>query len=211
MGRVGPARRSENGNVIACIVLAAGGSTRFGKAKQLYELSGETLLHRAARAAIESNLSPIVVVTGAKGEAVEASIADYDSLVMVRNDGWESGLASSISTGLGVLEEYSSIDGVMITLADQPLVTSSSLDRLLAAFDSEHRIVAAGYNETVGVPVVIGSEHIPALLGLDGDRGAGLWIRRQLEAVTVIPIPEAAVDIDSSDDLERLHERVNER
>jgi CTP:molybdopterin cytidylyltransferase MocA len=204
VGRVGHARRSEIRGVIACVVLAAGGSSRFGAAKQLQQLSGETLAHRAARAVIECSLSPIVFVTGADRKAVEESVADLDSLVVVHNNQWQSGLASSIATGLGALEQYSAIDGVVITLADQPLVTSASLNRLIDAFDTDHRIVASGYNETAGVPVVIGSEHISDLSMLEGDRGAGAWIRQRLESVTVIPMPEAAADIDTVRDLARI-------
>lgn len=208
VGRIRHARRSESGRVIACVVLAAGGSSRFGTAKQLQQLAGETLAHRAARAAVECNLSPIIFVTGAGAEAVEASVADYDSLVIVRNTEWQSGLASSITTGLGALQNYPTVDGVVITLVDQPLVTSSALDRLLEAFNAGKRIVAAGYNDTAGVPVVMGSEHIVELTTLHGDRGAGAWIRQRLQSVTVIPMPEAAVDVDTSDDLDRIERPI---
>jgi len=207
VGRGGNAGRSQDGSVIACIVLAAGGSSRFGSPKQLQQLSNETLAHRAVRVAVESNLSPVVLVTGANADAVEASVADCDALSIVRNREWQSGLASSIATGLRALEQHSAIDAVMITLVDQPLVTSSSLRQLLDAFDADCRIIASGYNETVGVPVVIGREHINDLLRLKGDRGAGGWIRDRLELVTVIPMPEAAIDIDSPDDLQRLSAR----
>lgn len=204
MGRVRPARRGEIRSVIGCIVLAAGGSSRFGRAKQLQIVAGETLANRAARAAVECGLSPVVLVTGAKADAVEASIAEFDSLLIARNDAWQSGLASSIVTGLRALQKYSTPDGVVIAVADQPLVTAPCLARLLDAFDAGHRIVASGYNETAGVPVVIGSEYFRTLSELQGDNGAGSWIRRQRELVTVIAMPEAAVDIDTPDDLNRF-------
>ena len=207
MGRIRHASRSEDGSVIACIVLAAGGSSRFGSAKQLQQLSGEALAHRAVRTAIESDLSPVVLVTGANADEVQAVVSDYDSLLIIRNHEWQAGLASSIAAGLGALEHHSAIDGVMITLADQPLVTSSSLGRLIDAFDAHHRIVASGYNETIGVPVVIGREHMIDLLQLAGDRGAAAWIKERVESVTVVPLPEAAVDIDRPDDFERVSGR----
>ena len=189
---------------VACIVLAAGGSTRFGARKLLQELGGESLAHRAVRAAIECNTKAVIAVIGADADAVGESISDYSSVVTVLNEKWESGLSSSIVAGLRALEQIQPVDGVMITLADQPLVDSFCLLRLLDEFDSGQRIVASQYNGVVGAPAVIGAEHVPDLMQLEGDRGAGAWLKQRLSSLVSIPIPEAAADIDTADDLERV-------
>ena len=192
---------------VACIVLAAGGSSRFGASKQLGKLNGETLIHRAVRAAYERELRLVVVVTGADSGKVAAAVSDYDAIV-IRNHDWQSGLASSIVTGLQQFKNLSRVDGVLITLADQPLVDSSSLLKLLSAFDSTHRIVAAGYSDTIGVPVVIGREYVPDLMRLEGDRGAGQWLKSRQQDLTVVSMPEASIDVDTVDDLHQLENDV---
>ena len=82
---------------VVCIVLAAGGSSRFGSAKQLQRYDGEILVRRAVKAAKESGAAHVILVTGAIAEAVEKSLVDFDSLRIVRNDSWIKGLSSSIA------------------------------------------------------------------------------------------------------------------
>ncbi|GAB4455838.1 MAG: hypothetical protein Kow0070_04870 [Anaerolineales bacterium] len=84
---------------IAGIILAAGESKRFGKPKQLLEWKGQPFVRAAAQTALRAGLSPVVVVTGANAEAVEAAVRDLN-VVIVRNDDWQSGQASSIREGL---------------------------------------------------------------------------------------------------------------
>lgn len=185
---------------VACIVLAAGGSSRFGSAKQLQRYNGEILVRRAVKAARDCGAAQVILVTGANAEAVEKSVADFDSLRIVRNDSWIKGLSSSIAAGIGAIEGSSSIDAVLVTLGDQPLVDGSCLDRLISAFDRKHRVVAASYNDIAGAPVLFGREHLDFLKELTGDKGARQLLAR-MTGVTRVPMPEAAVDIDEARDL----------
>ena len=188
---------------IACIVLAAGGSMRFGSRKQLQTLAGESLLHRAVRAAVECDAEIVVVVVGADANGVKASIADLTSIEIIVNKEWQSGLSTSIAAGITYLQNRK-LDGILITLADQPLVDSSCLRRLLDKFDDNTRIVASEYHDAVGVPVVAGMEHAHDLMNLDGDRGAGPWLKQRLASVALVPMPEAGIDLDTREDLEKV-------
>ena len=188
---------------IAAIILAAGGSSRFGSPKQSAILGGETLLHRAVRTAIAAGLDPVIVVLGEGADTVASTIADIDKAVIVVNEAWRSGQSSSLRAGLQEAEQRG-CDAVVVTLADQPLVNEGSLLRLLSRFDDKHRVVAARYDDVLGVPAVIGAEFFPELLTIDGDQGAGKWIRAREASVTSVPMSEAAIDIDSTDDLEKL-------
>jgi molybdenum cofactor cytidylyltransferase len=186
---------------VVCVVLAAGGSSRFGSAKQLQRYDGEILVRRAVKAANESGAAHVILVTGANAEAVEKAVDDFASLRIVRNDAWIKGLSCSIAAGIGAIDDADTIDGVLITLGDQPLVDGSCLGRLISAFDEKHRIVAASYNDIAGAPVLFGREHLDFLKQISGDKGARQLLAR-MTSVTRIPMREAALDIDEARDLQ---------
>lgn len=176
-----------------------------GYPKQLVMHEGEPLVRRAAIAAVDAGAAPVIVVLGADAEKISPALAGLPSITTVFNRDWQTGLASSLAAGLRALvESASTTDGILVMLADQPLVDAPALERLLAAFDAEHRIVASEYDQTMGVPVVFGREHVAELMGLAGDSGAGRWLRARAGSVTRVPLQGAAVDIDTPQDVDRL-------
>jgi molybdenum cofactor cytidylyltransferase len=188
-------------NRLACIVLAAGGASRFGSTKQLQAINGRSLVARAVTAAIDSGAQLVIVVTGARADEVEEKLIEFPSVLVVRNSDWESGIASSIAAGIRAIAVIPDVDGIMITLGDQPLVDDKCLKRLAERFDGDNRVVASSYSGTVGAPVIIGREYAPDLISLEGDRGAGAWIKARMNEVTIVDMPEAAFDIDAPEDL----------
>jgi molybdenum cofactor cytidylyltransferase len=89
---------------ISGIILAAGESTRFGEAKQLLDWKGKPFVRAVAMTALESGLSPVIVVTGANAEKVESSLKDL-GVIIVRNNDWKSGQGSSIKEGIKALTQ----------------------------------------------------------------------------------------------------------
>ena len=81
------------------LLLAAGGSTRFGSPKQLAEFEGKTLIRRAAEAVCGSGCSIVVAVLGAAADESRRELSDLD-LVTVENKDWQTGMSSSIRLGL---------------------------------------------------------------------------------------------------------------
>ena len=188
---------------IAGIVLAAGGSARFGSPKQLLTHHGENFVRRAARAALESGLDPVIVVLGAYGESVEIFLAGLEPLVVVVNEEWKTGQASSLRAGIGQAMRSGS-DAALVMLADQPLVDSSSIASLVRAYERDGRVAGSRYSGVVGAPAIFGSEYFDKLLSLTGDHGAGKWLRANADLVTAVDMDEAAVDVDTPDDLKHL-------
>ena len=84
------------------LLLAAGEGLRFGGIKQLAEIQGEPMVRRAARCALEQDI-PVVVVTGAYAEQVEAVLDDLP-LRLIRYDGWHEGMGSSLAAGVRYLD-----------------------------------------------------------------------------------------------------------
>lgn len=188
---------------IGGILLAAGGSSRLGRPKQLVEFQGKTLIRRAAETLVNSQCDHIVVVLGAEIEHSAIQIADL-AVSRCINENWQSGMSSSIIAGLrSVIQIEPDLDAVVITLCDQPHVTSADIDSLIAAFRSSRTaIVAARYEDTTGVPALFSSELYPELFKLTGDKGAR-GLLKQPNVVLTVEIEKAAVDIDTLDDANR--------
>lgn len=190
---------------VAAVVLAAGASTRLGAAKQLVEFRGVPLVRRAAEAAIAADANPVIVVLGARATEVAGALLDLAGVHLELNERWCDGLASSLVAGVRAATRLDArCDGVLIIAADQPLVDDAALRALVDAFREGARIVAAEYSGTIGVPAIAGREHFESLLELDGDAGAGRWLRGRRDEVRSVPIPDAAMDIDGTEDVARL-------
>jgi molybdenum cofactor cytidylyltransferase len=186
------------------LLLAAGGSTRFGRPKQLAEYQGITLLKRSAEAIVGSGCSTVVVVLGSHADESAAEIKNLHLHIAV-NEEWETGMSSSIKSGLAKLLDLDpAIDAVLITLMDQPRITASHLARFLETFAaSRPSVIAAKYSGITGVPALFSREIFDELFLLEADRGARSIIRG-LEGSATIELAEAAVDIDVLSDLKRL-------
>ena len=182
------------------IILAAGCSSRMGSPKQLLQYQGKTLLRRAAETALATHTSSVLAVLGFESDRMKREL-DNLPIQVVHNPEWREGIASSIRKGLASL--LPTTDVALIMLCDQPLVTSDLLLRLIAACNEQAPIAATGYDQTSGVPACYGRSLFPELLELKNDQGAKLVIRQDPARVSVIPFPDANVDIDTIDDYRR--------
>jgi molybdenum cofactor cytidylyltransferase len=196
--------RPKSGPSIGAIVLAAGASKRLGFPKQLVVHQGQPLVRRMALAALDAGAGRVVVVLGAHAATIAPVLSELPWVLTVFNREWTKGLSSSLSVGLHAVFANPSCDAALVTLADQPFVDAAALRRLIKAFDDKHRIVASGYDDTLGVPALFGREFRGDLMQLTGDAGAGSWLRSRQNEVTRIPLRAAALDIDKSSDVARL-------
>lgn len=185
-----------SGPEVAAIVLAAGGSSRLGVPKQLVSVGGETLLERAVRVAREAGCRPILVALGASAERIIGATRLGDA-ILVRNDTWQEGIASSIRTGIAAVP--ASPTGVILMVCDQPAVRASHLQLLMQVSE---RITASRYAGRNGVPAYFPANAFERLRGLKGDRGA----RELLRDVETIELPGGELDIDTPEDLCRLED-----
>ena len=191
---------------VAAVLLAAGGSTRLGSPKQLLSYAGDSLLRNAASAAC-FDCAPVVVVLGSGAEDLEDELRGLN-VHIVANPDWGKGMGTSIRRGIDALDALTPrADGVLLTLCDQPLVEIGALRRLLDAFwqaGSHTAMVAAAYGGTVGVPAVFGRAHFDALRALPDDAGAKPLLTKHRASVIEVPLPEAALDIDTRAQYERF-------
>lgn len=183
------------------LLLAAGGSRRFGGAKQLARIDGVPMVRHCALAALATG-APLTVVTGASAGAVAESLAGL-ALSLVHNRHWRRGIGSSIACGVrALLARQPAPAAVLLHLADLPDVTATDLDRLLArGRDAPSSVIVAGFAGGTGPPCLFPPRLAAALAGLDGDRGARELVAAQGEAVIVVPVAGAGRDVDTPADL----------
>jgi molybdenum cofactor cytidylyltransferase len=181
----------------AAVVLAAGGSSRLGRPKQLLTRDGETLVHRAVRLAKETSPARLLIVVGASAEIVVAEL-DAGSCEIVHNPEWREGLASSIRAAAAFLDFAGP---VLVMGCDQPALESRHLAALLdGAKHSPSGTAATRYDDVVGVPAVVPCAWF-SRPELSGDQGFGPVLRAlPRDALFLIDVPELRLDIDSPQD-----------
>ncbi len=187
---------------LAAIVLAAGGSSRLGQPKQLIHHKGEALIQRAVRLARGVCDQGVVTVLGAHADRLESLLQGAGSQI-IRNELWQAGLASSLSLGLSQISPPA--EAVLLMLCDQPQLSRVDISRLTEAWRAEpERPVAAKYNGVLGAPAIVPLALTAELLkSLSGDSGAGVWLRGRGD-VRPVSMQNAALDLDTPDDLTKL-------
>lgn len=186
-------------------VLAAGASRRLGTPKQLARYRGRTLLAHAISTAQAVGCGPVVVVLGAGADTLLGEIPSHPDVRAVLNPDWASGLGSSVRVAVdAALAAVSAAPGLLLTLCDQPQVTTDLLAEIAAAHREGHALVAASYDGVVGVPALFARAHFAELRALDGDRGARAVLHRHASRVHAVPDAAGAWDIDTPADLARL-------
>jgi len=186
-------------NSLYAVVLAAGEASRFGSTKQLADFAGEPLAARAIRTAEIVCGSRSLLVTGNDWYKVSAACEPLQGF-MILNPRFADGLASSLAQGVRSVCDVA--DGMLLMLADQPLITTEHLKSLVKAWHSNpDSICASAYADTVGPPVIFPRRCFSDLMELRGDRGAKAVIDGNRDKVVTIQFEDAAVDIDRPDDL----------
>lgn len=155
---------------VAGLLLAAGAGRRYGGPKALAEINGKILIETALGTLRGAGCAPLVVVLGAQAEEVRVR-ADLSGATVVVNPDWETGMGSSLRTGLAVLAE-TMVDAVVVLLVDTPGITSAAVRRV-ATGTTPDSLVSATYHGQPGHPVLLGRAHWPGIAASAvGDVGA---------------------------------------
>ena len=192
-------------NNTGVIILAAGSSSRFGNTKQLLHFNGKTLLQHAIDEATEAGAEPIVIVTGANADEISKEIKK-EKVELVFNKDWEQGMASGIIIGLKkAITLNNELERVIIAVCDQPFVSSSLFQQLLQKQNkSLKHIVGSAYADTIGTPALFTKKYFDALMGLTGDQGAKILLKKYSGDLATVDFPDGYIDIDTQEDYENL-------
>jgi CTP:molybdopterin cytidylyltransferase MocA len=175
-------------------VLAAGGGRRYGGPKALVRHEGSLLVERAVATVRAGGCSPIFVVLGAAAAEVRAQ-AQLGDVTLVENEGWKSGMGSSLRTGLEALGATDA-DAVVVLLVDTPGVTAEAVRRV-AQKDGRDSLVAATYGNRRGHPVLLGRDHWAGVTLLaTADIGARAYLSARSAEVHTVPCEDVSDDTD---------------
>ncbi|TQM03627.1 molybdenum cofactor cytidylyltransferase [Pseudoxanthomonas sp. 3HH-4] len=183
----------------AAVVLAAGGSTRLGRPKQLLTRDGETLVHRAARLALASGASRVLVIVGACADDIAVAVRDLPVECLV-NARWSEGLAGSVRIAADSLDTHA--HATLLLTCDQPALDSAHLQALLeASRRAPSNSAATRLGDRVGVPAVVAPKMLRAALAVQGDRGLRDVLNAAGADVIACEAPDLGVDIDTPEDV----------
>ena len=185
---------------LVAVVLAAGQSRRFGTTKQLASLGQAPLVRRAVDNARGAPVDAVVLATGHDHAAVHAA---GNSDFFLVNENYRDGMGSTLAQAARTLAPVT--DGLLVCLADQPLIPAEHLAALREAWDgSPDRAIATAFGSSVGPPVLFGSRYFADLGNLRGEVGAKALLDAAGDQLVTSRLEAAAIDIDRPEDLENL-------
>ena len=205
---------------VAGVILAAGGSRRFGAPQQLLPINGQPMLRHVIDAALPAQLAEVVVVLGSHAndiikaldpQAIKPSTHEYTNDVrFVICEDWAQGASASLRTGMALISE--DMHAAAILLGDQPGVTTELIDTVVSAFAASDQPIARpvyGEERTPSHPVVIDRTLFADCLTLEGDVGAGQLLAARPNQVLTIEIPGTVPrDVDTPADYAQVSERL---
>lgn len=188
----------------AIVILAAGGSSRLGRPKQLVQHRGKALLQHAIDTAAALGIPTGVLVTGANAEQIAAEI-DPRHFEVVKNGQWQQGIAASIRAGLARATANPQVEHVLFLLSDQPFVSVPLLQELLQVHAKDGKgITASTYKGQPGVPAIFSKKYFVEMQQLSGDQGAKKIMLKHTEDMSLVDFDMGHFDVDTPADIEML-------
>ena len=156
--------------MISAILLAAGQSKRMnGENKLTKEIQGIPLIKLSVKNILASSIDELIIVLGYQKEIIEKLIDKNEKIKIIFNKDFESGMASSIKTGLDNLSEKS--EAFFICLGDMPMVSHDIYNQLIKSKDNKEIIVPT-YKNKQGNPILFSKSMKKEIMNIEGDVGA---------------------------------------
>jgi molybdenum cofactor cytidylyltransferase len=190
---------------VSAVILAAGSSSRMGKAKQLLSLGKSTVLAQTLAHVQAAALQEIVVVLGASAEVIRRQLPSGQEIKIVVNQAYQQGIASSLQAGLSAVDPSS--DAALIILGDQPFIRSQTLHRIVEEYRRwQAQIVIPVHQGKRGNPVLLDRSVFSEVMALEGDVGSRAIFANHLDGIVQVEVEDSGIllDLDDPADFERL-------
>jgi molybdenum cofactor cytidylyltransferase len=193
------------------IILAAGLSRRMGqKNKLLLPINGVPMIRHVIETYLAAVDGEVCVVTGFEASKVEAALEGLP-VRFIHNEVYEKGQPFSVSAGLLAAPDA---ENLLIGLGDQPELTTSDLDILMAAHLSERtaKVSIPYLGEVRGNPIIVPSSMGRKMLADKANPGCGKFTRTNPDMVMRHPLPQPGFyhDIDTPAAFQALRETRSE-
>jgi len=190
---------------IHLLLVAAGASKRMGRSKQLLAWGAQTLIEHQLHNLLKTK-KKVSVVLGAYAKEIVPVIDALPASIYI-NKHWENGMGTSIAYGVQqIIKKDPTVDGILISLIDQPLLTTTHFNKLLNAYTSGTKqiIVSQADNNWSGAPVLFDRIYIDELLRLAGDKGAKMVANSHKDAIQFIAGNNLLIDMDTPEIYQEL-------
>jgi CTP:molybdopterin cytidylyltransferase MocA len=181
-----------------------------GSPKALLTLpDGRPFITRVVETLREAGLQSIIVVTGvhhSQTRAACASLIDKGTMRCVQNPDPSRGQFSSLLVGMDAAINDAT-PGLLVTLVDVPLVTTSTVRRLIETWERTRApIVRPAIGEQHGHPVVFDRQLFDQLRSTSPEAGAKAVVRSHAALIENVPVTDLGclVDVDTPQDYRAL-------
>lgn len=182
---------------ISAIVMASGLSRRMGENKLLLDFKGKKIYEHTLDMLEKSKIDEVILVSSYKEILEDGEKRGFKT---VYNDNNEVGKSASIKLGVKNCDKDSAM---MFFVADQPLLTVETVDKLIDSFNGE-KIAYPRTEKRRGAPVIFSNDYREGLLALDFDQGGMVLVNDENKNEVFIDNIKELWDIDTYKNLEEL-------
>ena len=192
------------------VLLAAGTSKRMGQPKQLLRWANKSLIQFQVETILPST-EKLYVILGAYAALIQPLLKNYE-VELIQFYQWEKGMGNSLAYGIQqILNSNPTIEGILISLIDQPLVTSSHYLNMRATFEKGNNQIIASESDSgwSGVPVLFDACYFNELQKLSGEEGAKLILKKNEADTILINAGNKLIDMDTPEVYRKLFKKFN--
>lgn len=193
----------EGCRAIEGLLLAAGESRRMGYPKPLLRVGATTFLAQSASGMLQIT-NRLVIVLGAHADRIRPAVPDDVRIALAYNSDYAHGQLSSLKAGLRQIS--AAAEGVMVHLADHPLVSPATFAAVANEFErSQKAIIVARFHGRRGHPVLFERSLFAELLAAPEDQGARAVVNASADRIWYVDVEDAGtvLDLDTPADLAR--------
>jgi len=191
--------------MISAILLAAGQSKRMNNENKLSKkIQGIPLIKLSVKNILASSIDELIIVLGYQKEIIEKLIDKNEKIKFVFNKDFESGMASSIKTGIDNLSDKT--EAFFICLGDMPMVNHDIYNQLIKSKDNKEIIVPT-YKGQQGNPVLFYKSMKEKVLDIKGDVGAKKILELNKDKILNLVINDQSITkgFDTQDNFNSLY------
>jgi len=188
----------------AILIISAGSSSRLGKAKQLVNYRGDTLINHVLKECLLSELGDIFLILGANKEKIETQLTPGKYKILF-NENWVEGMGNTIAYAVSEVCATKPYEGLYIVLSDQIFLDHHLLEKIRSYTDVyPTKLIVSKYQEGQGPPSYFPAKYFRPLSKLTGDDGAKEIIQANRDEIIYVNFEKGNIDIDTPEDLKHL-------